>query len=56
MTVEIERVPRVDEKCIALAVHFLRTEPDWLNDPTVETLAVVIQEAVEDWFFDRKHS
>ena len=56
MTINIERVPPVDQKCIDLAVHFLRTKPDLLNDPTVEVLAVAIQEAIEDWFFDEEHN
>lgn len=43
----------VDVKSFALAEHFLQDEPAATEDEK-HSLAVDIQQAVEDWFFDRE--
>ncbi len=42
----------LDKKCYDLARHFLKDEPKINNPETADTLAIVIQEAIEEFIND----
>ena len=44
-------VRNYDQKCYALAEHFLQDEPGLNSEAGRADLAMAIQQSVEDWFF-----
>lgn len=45
-----------DEKCLDLAKYFLADEPRFNNEETADTLASIIQEAIEDFMHAAQHA
>jgi len=43
-----------DPKCYDLAAHFVQDRPEFNDEPDRIELARVLQEAIEDWFFDKE--
>lgn len=50
---EAPRGISVDQKSYDLAEHFLQDHPEWKGEEM--KLAQAIQQAVEDWFFDKEN-